>query len=244
MGHDKIIYDIVEQMKLIMKDYGLYYRDYKFLRLSNGNIKVLNKEVCKGCILYIMDFCKDDIINEKDSWCKHKYFVAIKLKKKHYDAYFECNNINNKYLRGTIGPFYDDDHLSCYHPITIKNKLTGDDLIIPEDILIKRILVKKNTCHDDLTRGTGIVFGLSKNDKPKLIDNFDSLHEDPGILSDELNKHFEGSDKVFVINVDKLGYAENSTLIKQQYFVAKCSLGKEISKGSIDICIECEQIRN
>jgi len=123
--------------------------------------------------------------------------------------------------------------------ITVKNKITGDNLIIPQDILIKRILIKKNNCHDDLTRGTSIVFGLSKNEKPKLIENFNNLHKDPGVLSDELNKHFEGSDTVFAIDVK-----EKSTLIKEQYLVVKCALGEEINSGSIDVCIECELIRH
>lgn len=243
MTKNNIIHCIVEQMKLLMKDNDLYHRDFKFLRLSKGNIKIMNKEECKGCILYYKDYCDEDILNETDEWYKHKLHIVKKLKKKHYDYYFDCKEKCIKF-KGVIGPFNFNNKLNCLYPVNIKNMKTGEDIVIPEDVYIQKLILQRNPCEGNVTKGTGIVIGVVDSKKENILKNFIKLHEEPGIYSDQLNEYLEGSNKTIIINVNQLGNGVNHAFIKPHYLVAKCALGKEINNGAINVLVKCHEIIN
>ncbi len=232
MGNSKLLHYIVDQIRDILAQKGANPNSYKFQKTSSGNIRIMDRQTCKSCILYLDEFDKYDILENSSSWSKHVNNVVCKIVDYGCDEEFTGKKCKRT-IRGIIGPFNNSNKLVCNFPVTINDKITGEQIIIPSNNYIDKITFKRSKCHGYLTEGTSILVGLSEVEHPNVVEDFQNLQDEPGILSDDLNNQLNGNVPVFVENIQN----KNSTL-PPNFLVVKCGLGKEINSGAVDILVD------
>lgn len=231
MGHSKLVHYIVKQIKDLLKKKEVDSCNYKFQKTSTGNIKIIDTDTDKSCILYLDEFDKCDILENSENWLKHLNNVVCKIVNYGCDDGF-CGKKCKKSIKGTLGPFDNCNVLTCDSPLTVKDKLTGDPIIIPPDNYVDRIIFKRSECHGLLTEGTSLQLCLAELEHPELEKCID-LHEKPGILSDDLNKQQHQNIHVFTEDL-----SNKRTILIPHFLLVKCGLGKEIRSGSVDVVID------
>jgi hypothetical protein len=231
MGHEKLIHNVVDQIKCLLTEKGVDSHNYKFQKTSTSNIKIIDRETCKSCILYLEEFEKCEIYDKSKLWLKHLDNVVCKVLDKECDNGF-CGKKCKRTIKGVIGKFDKCNILQCEIPITIKDKITGESVIIPPHNYVDRLIFKRSDCDGMLTEGTSVHIGLSEIEYPEYCDITD-LHDAPGILSDDLNEQNQQWTKVFTEDI-----ISKSTILTPHYLMVRCGLGKEINNGSIDVLID------